>query len=77
MNDDKLILEFLEDYVRIENEIKLLSEDKKHLFENIKNKVDLKALRAAIQIAKIRSRLGDSEVELDKMFDAVSKKMTL
>ena len=77
MSDHEMVFKFLKDYMRIEGELKLLQEDKKGLFESMQDKVDVKALKAAIQIAKIRYRLGDSEVELDKMFDAVSKKMTL
>jgi hypothetical protein len=58
-------------------ELKLLKEDKKDLFVEYKEKVDIKALRAAFQIAKIRSKLGDSEVMLDQYLDEVAKKINV
>jgi len=73
MSDHEMVFKFLKDYMRIEGELKLLQEDKKGLFESMQDKVDVKALKAAIQIAKIRARLGDSESELDNIFDTVSK----
>ena len=75
--DSKLVLEFLENYLRIENEMKLLHEEKKQLFEDMKDKISPKVLKAAIQIAKIRSRLGDSEMELDNIFDTVSQRISI
>jgi len=70
------LLEFIENYLRIENERKLLGEDLKVLFEDAKEKFDLKALRAAIRVAKIRAKLGEEEqAELDQMLEVVDGKV--
>ena len=66
--------EFVSKYMRIENEKSLLADDQKELFAEYKDQMDLKALRAAIQIAKIKIRLGKSEGELDSMLETVENK---
>jgi len=71
------IEEFVEKLVIIENEKKLLQEEQKNLFSEYKDRLDVKAVRAAIQIAKIKSRLGDSEAEMTNMLDTVEKKLTI
>ena len=43
------INELFERYTRIENEMKLLQDDKKQLFAEFKDKVDPKAFQAALQ----------------------------
>ena len=77
MSTQENVIKFVEEYLRIENEKKLLQEDQKDLFEAYKNKLDVKALKAAIRIAKIKSRLGDSENEMDNMLEAVESKICL
>jgi uncharacterized protein (UPF0335 family) len=47
--------------ILIENEKKLLNDDTKKLFEDYADRLDSKALKAAIRIAKIRSKLDDDE----------------
>ena len=76
-NQSDVILELVTRLINIENELKLLKEDKKDLFMEYKEKVDIRALRAAFQIAKIRSKLGDSEVMLDQYLDEVAKKINV
>ena len=72
------VQELIEKLTRIENEMKLLQDDKKVLFDEFKNKLDVKAFKAAVQIAKIRSKLGDSEEgQLDQMFEIVSKNISI
>jgi uncharacterized protein (UPF0335 family) len=71
------IEEFVEKLVIIENEKKLLQEEQKNLFSEYKDRLDVKAVRAAVQIAKIKSRLGDSEAEMTNMLDTVEKKLTI
>jgi len=66
--------EFVSKYMRIENEKSLLADDQRELFAEYKDQMDLKALRAAIQIAKIKIRLGQSEGELDSMLETVENK---
>jgi len=63
------IKSFVEDYLRIENEKKLLAEDLKELFEDMKEKTDLKALRSAIRIAKIKAKIGDGATEMEMILD--------
>jgi len=60
---------FIDQYKAIENEIKCLNEDKKNLIEDFKEKqgLDSKVIRKAIQIAKIRTSLGDEITQLDKI----------
>ena len=72
----EIIEEVVEQLLRIENEKKLLQEEQKNLFAEYKDKLDVKALKAALQIAKIKSRLGDSEPEMSNMLDTVEKKLT-
>ena len=76
MNDD-IVNELVERFLNIENEIKILQVDRKELLEEYKDKVDVKAFKAALQIARIRQRLGDSELELDNMLDKVSHRITV
>ena len=71
------VIKFVEEFLRIENERKLLQDDQKELFESYKGKLDVKALKAAIRIAKIKARLGDSENEMDNMLEAVESKICL
>ena len=77
MSTQEDVIKFVEEFLRIENERKLLQEDQKELFESYKSKLDVKALKAAIRIAKIKSRLGDSENEMDNMLEAVESKICL
>jgi len=69
--------EFVSKYMRIESEKSILAEDQKELFSEYKEQMDLKALRAAIRIAKIKLKLGESEGELDNMLETVENKFGL
>ena len=77
MSTQEDVIKFVEEFLRIENEKKLLQDDQKELFESYKSKLDVKALKAAIRIAKIKARLGDSENEMDNMLEAVESKICL
>ena len=72
-----VVLELVERLINVENEIKLLQEDRRNLFDEYKEKLDVKAVKAAVQIAKIKSRLGDSEIEVDRILGDVESKITL
>tara|TARA_Y100000590_G_C15104049_1_gene782364 strand:- start:248 stop:487 length:240 start_codon:yes stop_codon:yes gene_type:complete len=75
---EEVVNELVEKLTRIENEMKLLQDDKKVLFDEYKEQLDLKAFKAAIRIAKIKSKLGESsEIELDNMLDTVEDKLTV
>ena len=58
MNNNKTLLaEFVEKYTNIENERKLLGEDRKLLISDYKDKLDVKAVQAAMRIVKMRATL--------------------
>jgi uncharacterized protein (UPF0335 family) len=69
------VLELVERLINIENEIKLLQEDKNNLFAEYKEKLDIKAFKAAIRIAKIKSKLGDSEISMEELLPAIESKI--
>jgi uncharacterized protein (UPF0335 family) len=77
MATKETVEEFVSKYMRIENEKSMLADDQKELFAEYKEEMDLKALRAAIRIAKIKLRLGESEGELDNMLETVENKFGL
>ena len=77
MSDRELVLELVEHLLRIENERKLLQQEQKDVCDDYKERIDIKAVKAAIQIAKIRARLGDSEVEVDRIMETVESKITV
>ena len=77
IEDKELVVELIDRLLVLENEMKTLQEDRKHLLDEYKDKIDIKAFKAAVQIAKIRSRLGDSEASLDELFEQVSSKICL
>jgi len=58
-------------YKQIEGEIKMLQEDKKDLFDNLKDRVKPAVLREAIRQAKVREKLGDDVIALDALLDAM------
>lgn len=68
---DTVVKEFIERLTSIENEMKLLGEDRKALVESFKDKIDMKALRAAIRIVRIKARLGSSEPECDTYMEEI------
>ena len=77
MANKEVVLELVENLIRIENEKKLLAEEQKDLFTDYKEKLDVKALKAAMQIAKIKSRLGNSDNELDDILNTIESRLTL
>lgn len=64
---------FIERYKQIENEIKMLQEDKKALIEDLKENHGVKpaVLRKAIRVAKIRTDIGDDITQFDHLVDAM------
>ena len=52
------ISELFERYTRIEHEIKLLQEDRKHLLAEFKDRVDAKTFQSALRSAKIKAKGG-------------------
>ena len=62
---------FIDKYKTIETEIKLLQEDKKNLIDDLKENhgISPKVIRKAIQVAKIRTGMGDEIIQLDQLVD--------
>ncbi len=74
MSDQKTnvaLKNFIDKYKTIEAEIKLLQEDKKALIDDLKENqgIEPKVIRKAIQVAKIRTGMGDNIIQLDKIVD--------
>jgi len=66
---------FVNRYKQIEGEIKMLQEDKKDLFDNLKDRVKPAVLREAIRQAKVREKLGDDVVALDALLEALESEL--
>tara|TARA_A100000164_G_C21316619_1_gene500164 strand:- start:278 stop:526 length:249 start_codon:yes stop_codon:yes gene_type:complete len=74
----EVVLELVERLLKIENELKLLQEDRKILFAEYKDKLDVKVFKAALRIAKIKSGLGEvSGAELENILGTVEDKLTI
>jgi uncharacterized protein (UPF0335 family) len=65
------IIQFVNRYKGIEAEIKMLQEDKKDLFDDLKDRVKPAVLKEALRQAKIREKLGDDVVALDALLDVM------
>lgn len=70
-----IVNEFIEKLSKLENEQRLLAEDRKALIEEYKEKVDMKALMAAIRIVKIKSKLGSSESDCETYIEQIDGKV--
>ena len=75
--NSETVKELVERLTRIESEQKLLVEDKKHLIAEYKDKLDVKAVQAAIRVAKIRAKLDTSEQEFDNIMNTVDASLSL
>ena len=69
--------EFIGKLFALENEQKLLAEDRKILIADYKEKLDVKSVQAAIRIAKIKSKVDSSEEELENMVSTVERNISL
>jgi uncharacterized protein (UPF0335 family) len=63
------VRELVEKLTSVENELKLLQDDRRELLLEYKDKIDMKAFRAAWSIAKRRE--GVNEIELDNILDII------
>ena len=68
--DQKLVKELLGKLETIDNETTLLRDDRKSLINEYKEKLDIKAFRAAMRIFKIRQQV-DNDCVVDEMLDAM------
>ena len=68
MADKTMVREFIEKVMAFDQEKKELAEAEKELYADYKDKLDVKAFKAALRIAKIRARLDPTEeAETDQM----------
>ena len=65
------VKELIEKITQIDNEIKLLQEDRKTVLEDYKEKLDLKAFKAAMRILKVREAVDNTE--LDNYLDILER----
>tara|TARA_A100001015_G_C14556189_1_gene543469 strand:+ start:400 stop:627 length:228 start_codon:yes stop_codon:yes gene_type:complete len=72
---NKDLQKFIERYLSIENELQLLKDDKKELFEEYKENFKPSVIREAIRQAKLRTRLGDDVVQLDELVAELDGKL--
>ena len=75
--NSETVKELVERLTRIESEQKLLTEDKKHLIAEYKDKLDVKAVQAAIRVAKIKAKLDTSDQEFDNIMSTVNVSLSL
>ena len=74
--DLQLVREFLERHFTIENEIRLLQQDKTELRNEFKGRgLDMKTMTAAIAIAKKRQLVPVSKETLDELILEVENKL--
>ena len=59
--------------VNIENEMDILKDDRKTLFDEFKDKLDTKEFRAALSIYKIRLKNVDSTDTIESMVDILEE----
>jgi uncharacterized protein (UPF0335 family) len=72
----QLVRDFLERYFTIENEIKVLQQDKSALRDEFKGRgLDMKTMTAAIAIAKKRQLVPVSKETLDELISEVENKL--
>jgi len=75
--NSETVKELVERLTRIESEQKLLAEDKKHLIAEYKDKLDVRAVQAAIRVAKIKAKLDTSDQEFDNIMSTVNVSLSL
>jgi uncharacterized protein (UPF0335 family) len=62
---------FINRYKQIEGEIKMLQEDKKDLFDDLKDRVKPAVLKEGSRQVKVREKLGDDVADLDALLEAL------
>ena len=78
MATNQEIKELLERYLRLENEIKLLQEDKKTLLAEFKDRVDPKAFQSALRAAKIIAKIKpENKQEFDQALDVLEGALSI
>jgi len=76
MADSTIVKEFVNKVMAFDAEKKELADAEKELYADYKDKLDVKAFKAALRIAKIRSKLDNTtEAETDQILQFVSDKV--
>lgn len=74
VNDD--VKKLFERYMQVENEIKLLQEDKKAVLAEFKDRVEPKVFRVALAAARAKARLKPHESnEFDQVFELLETEL--
>lgn len=73
--EETFVVELVEQLLNIEHERTMLNEQQKELFEEYEDKLDVKAVKAAIRIAKIRAKTDASDETLNSMVGAAGSKL--
>jgi len=77
MSEKTILAEFIERYLAIENEQKLLAEDRKILIADYKDKLDVKAVQTALRVVKMTSRLDMSDEEFENIVTSLKRHVTI
>ena len=78
MATNEEIRDLLKRYLNIENEIKLLQEDKKTLMNEYKDKIDTKAFQSALRAAKIIAKVKPQEKQtFDQALGVLEKELCI
>ena len=76
MANSEVVNEFVQKVLAFEAEKKELSEAEKELYVAYKDKLDVKAFKVAIRIAKMRAKLDSTEdAEVDQILNVVSERV--
>lgn len=76
MANQQVVNEFIEKVLAFDAEKKELAEAEKELYADYKDKLDVKAFKVALRIAKMRSKLDSSEdAEVDQILNVVSERV--
>tara|TARA_B100000683_G_C12178401_1_gene427316 strand:- start:179 stop:409 length:231 start_codon:yes stop_codon:yes gene_type:complete len=76
MANESVVTEFVEKVLAFESEKKELAEAEKMLYADYKDKLDVKAFKVALRIAKMRAKLDSMEdAEVDQILNVVVAKV--
>ncbi len=72
------VKELFERFMNIENEIKMLQEDKKQVLAEFKDRVEPKVFRAALSAAKTKAKLKSHEAnEYDQVMNVLEDQLSI
>tara|TARA_Y100001973_G_C5193928_1_gene332882 strand:+ start:939 stop:1154 length:216 start_codon:yes stop_codon:yes gene_type:complete len=57
------VAELVERLTKVNNEIKLLQEDRRELLADYKEKLDIRAFKAAMRITKMREEVDEAQLD--------------